>query len=561
MKERWRLLLLAAVSLLVYANTLRNSFVFDDEEYIFRNRPVTALSVTGLLRPEKFNNVFRPVSMATFAFNWAVGHAHPWGYHLFNILLHMAVTLLLYLVLRKLVERLPEGGTIAFAAALLFAVHPIHTEAVAWITGRSELLASGFLLLAWLFHLEDQPLPALLCFLLALLSKESAVVLVPLLVLGDYARGKLKPLKQYLGIAGFAVLFFALFWKLKGGRFGQKAFNPLDNPLASLPLHWRMLNAIRIAWKYVGLHVYPAKLSCDYSYNAITLYANWRHTLPGLVALLLVLALWIWTIRTRRSGWLMVGAIYLVGFSVTANILIPTGTIMGERLAYLPSAGFCLLVALIWIELERRNRRLAWTVLVGVLAALGARTVIRNRDWRDNSTLFVAAVRAVPGSTKMHANAGGVYYYQGQLERARAELRTALRIFPEFPEAVEYLGLTEAKLGNDQEALRLLQKALTMSGDYSIDYDFVRVNLAEQLMKVRRYNDALHFLDQVIEESADAPFVSQARADRAALRFENGDTEAARSDVQLALRLDPSNTRAQNLMNAMSPPPTPLPPK
>jgi len=100
-----------------------------------------------------------------------------------------------------------------------------------------------------------------------------------------------------------------------------------------------------------------------------------------------------------------------------------------------------------------------------------------------------------------------------------------------------------------------------MSGDYSIDYDFVRVNLAEQLMKVRRYNDALLLLDQIIEESADVPFVSQARADRAALRFENGDTEAARSDVQLALRLDPSNTRAQNLMNAMSPSPMPLPSK
>jgi tetratricopeptide (TPR) repeat protein len=559
MKERWRLVLLATVSLLVYANTLRNSFVFDDEEYIFRNRPVTALSVTGLLRPDKFNNVYRPVSMATFAFNWAVGHAHPWGYHLFNILLHMAVTLLLYLVLRKLLERLPEAGMIAFAAALLFAVHPIHTEAVAWITGRSELLAAGFLLLGWLFHIEDQPLPALLCFLLALLSKESAVVLVPLLVLGDYARGKLKPPKQYLGIAGLAVLFFALFWKLKGGRFGQKAFNPLDNPLASLPLHWRILNAIRIAWKYLGLHVYPAKLSCDYSYNAITLYANWRNTLPALVGLLVVLALWIWTIRTRRSGWLMAVSLYLAGFSVTANILIPTGTIMGERLAYLPSAGFCLLVALIWIQVERRNRIVAWTVLAGILAALGARTVIRNRDWRDNSTLFLADVRAVPGSTKMHANAGGVYYRQGQLQMAHSELQTALRIFPEFPEAIELLGLTEASLGNDQEALRLLQKALSMSPPDSIDHDFRRVNLAEQLMKLSRFDDALRLLNRIIEESPDPGFASQACADRATIRLENGDSDAARSDLQLALRMDPHNARAQSLVNALKPTATSMP--
>jgi tetratricopeptide (TPR) repeat protein len=234
---------------------------------------------------------------------------------------------------------------------------------------------------------------------------------------------------------------------------------------------------------------------------------------------------------------------------------------MGERLAYFPSAGFCLLVALIWIHAERRNRIVAWTVLACILAALGARTVIRNRDWRDNSTLFLADVRAVPGSTKMHANAGGVYYGQGHLQMAHSELQTALHIFPEFPEAIELLGLTDARLGNDQEALRLLVKALSMSPPDNIDNDFRRVNLAEQLMKLSRHDDALRVLDRLIEESTDPWFASRACADRAAIRIERGDVEAARSDVQLALRLDPSNTRAQSLLNAMNPSPTSLPSK
>jgi len=152
MSERMRVALLLTVAMLVYGNTLLNSFTMDDFQYIVRNPTVTNLSVSGLFEPNKDSNVFRPVTFATFALNWAVGGAHTVGYHLLNVVLHTAVTLLLYLVLRKLLEARPQGATVAWAAVLLFAVHPIHTEAVASIVGRSEMLAAGFLLAAWLLH-------------------------------------------------------------------------------------------------------------------------------------------------------------------------------------------------------------------------------------------------------------------------------------------------------------------------------------------------------------------------------------------------------------------------
>ncbi len=548
MNERFRVALLLAVAMLVYANTLHNRFTFDDGMYVFRNPAVTNFSIRGLFEPTIATNIFRPVTFVTFALNWAVGGDQPFGYHVVNLLLHAGVILLLYLVLRGLLEPAPRAATVALAVAWLFAVHPIHTEAVASIVGRSELLAAGFLLAAWLLHLHDRPFLALLCFALALLSKESAAAFLPLVLAGDYACGKLKPSPRYGWIAGVTLLYMALLWKVQGGRFGAEDVSFLDNPLASLPAGWRILNALRVAWKYVGLHVYPATLSCDYSYSAFLLYANWRHTLPAAVATAFVLALWIWALWTQRRDWVLAGAIYLGGFAVTANILVPTGAIMAERFAYLPSAGFCLFIVLIWMRLENHNRRMAWSLFAILLAALSLRTIVRNRDWHDNLTLFSAAVRAVPGSAKMHANLGGEYVKRGQLDAARTEFQSALRIYPAFPEAEEAYGLLESRLGQDQEARRLLEAALSQTANDSSDYDFRALNLATQLMKLGQNADALKLLNQ---EIATCPRCPLAWSNRAAVRYARGELASARADAQTALRLDPLNVQAQNLLKSL----------
>ena len=544
-----RIALLLVVAVLVYANTLVNGFTYDDNVYILRNQIVTHPSLAGFLQPLESNNVFRPVYIASFALNWRLAGAQAFGYHLLNLLLHAGVVVLLYLALKRLVESSSHSATLAFATALLFAVHPIHTEAVASIAGRSELLAVGYLLAAWLLHLDDRPVPALLCFLLALLSKESAVVFVPLVVLGDYARGKLKPFVRYAGIAGFAALYLAMFWKIEGGRWGEKRVVWLDNPLASLPASWRILNALRIAWKYVGLQVYPASLSCDYSYNAIPLYSAWRYILPAAAAAVFVIALWMWTVLTRRSPWLLAGSLYLVAFSVTANILVPTGTIMGERLAYLPSAGFCLLVALLWIRLEERKRTVAWAVLSAILVALAARTVVRNRDWRNNFTLFSAEVRAVPGNARAHSNVAAEYAKLGELDKARAEYQTALDIFPDYPDAIENYAILQSRTGHDQDALRLFQRALYVTPNDRLDYTWMAVNLAVQLMQLGQNTEALNLLNQVIQQKPD---LSPAWSNRAAIHYHRDELASARSDAETALSLDPTNQQAQSLLSSMA---------
>src|SRR5258708_28423309 len=243
MKETLRIGLLLAAVVLVYGNTMLNEFTMDDGLYVVNNPQVTDPSVRELFAPNEIGRVFRPFTFATLALNWAVNGARPFGFHLLNLMLHAAVTWLLYLLLQAVLGPSLQAKTSALVAALLFAVHPIHTEAVASVVGRAELLAAGFLLAAWMLHLRDREIAALICFLLALLSKESAAAFLALVLVGDYARGEWKPRLRYARIAGVTLLYVGLLWKIQAGHIGPANVSLLVNPLAVAPAGWRILNA------------------------------------------------------------------------------------------------------------------------------------------------------------------------------------------------------------------------------------------------------------------------------------------------------------------------------
>jgi protein O-mannosyl-transferase len=536
---------LLGVTVLVYANSLFNGFTMDDELYILRNPQVTQHSLRLLFQPNAASNVFRPVTFATLAANWIVAGYRPFGYHLVNLLLHAAAVVLLLFILRSVLDRLAHCELISLAAAILFAVHPMHTEAVSSIVGRSELLAAGFLLAAWLFHLHDCYFLALAGFALALLSKESAIGLLPLALAGDYARLKVKNWTRYTAIAALTLIYIAMLWKIQGGHFGAISVSVLDNPLTLLPAHLRILNAVRIGWKYAGLLIFPATLSCDYSYNQITLYANLRHLLFPLLAAAGVMGLWVWAVGKRSAGFVVAGAIYFAGFAATSNIAMRTGTIFGERLAYLPSAGFCIIAAILFAWLARRQPVAAFAIFALAVGAFGVRTVIRNRDWRDNASLYIAAADAVPNSAKMRAFRGIVYLGHNQLDRSRADLVAALRIEPEYPDAVEAMGLLESREGNDQIALHYLQQALQMSAPADFDYDYRAANLGALQMKMGRLDEAMKLLNRRIAESPNYP---RLWSNRAALHLRLGQVAEARDDARAALRLDANNVQARNVL-------------
>ena len=424
-------------------------------------------------------------------------------------------------------------------------MHPIHTEAVTSIAGRAELLAAAFLFIAWTFHLKNRHILAVLCFALALLSKESAIVFLPLILISDHVLGRWKPKSHYLRIAAVSLLYLGVLWKLDGGRFGPADIQMLDNPLANLPILWRILNALRVAWKYVALQFYPAVLSCDYSFNQIPIYLDWRHTLPAALAAFAALACWVNAVWRKHRVSAIGGATYFAGFAVTANLLMPIGTIMAERLAYVPSAGFCLLIAGIWGWLYGRHQRFAVCVLILAVAALGVRTVTRNRDWKDNLTLWSADALAVPNSARIHVMLGSAYVDTAQFDRALPELETALKIDPDLPEAMEAYGLLQSWKGNYQIAGAMLERAFYSVHRGYPNYDGMAVNLAVLYMQTDHLEGALQILNREIGES---PQYARAWATRALIHHKRGELTAAREDAEMAIRLDPSNPDAQRIL-------------
>jgi tetratricopeptide (TPR) repeat protein len=203
------------------------------------------------------------------------------------------------------------------------------------------------------------------------------------------------------------------------------------------------------------------------------------------------------------------------------------------------------------VRLKKLKAAWAWAALIVLAGALGARSVVRNRDWRTNFTLFSAGVRAVPGSSRAHCNMGGQYLDSGQLDAALTEFQTALAIYPDYPDALEYSGLIESRRGHDQQALELLERAFFFTRKESTRYGERAVNLAAMFMKVGQSDEAMGLLNQAIEV---APGNARAWANRAVIYYWRGNVESARVDAETALLADPSNPQAQKLLEALRTP-------
>src|ERR1022692_2128898 len=282
--------------------------------------------------PYGTDGAWRPVAVLIHAANLAVGGLHPLPFHLLNIAINAAAVVLLYMLLLEIVGR----PRVAFVAAMLYAVHPLHVEAVAPAFSRLELLAATFLFAGWLLHWRGRPWAAAACFALALGSKESAICFLPIILLADWIYGRKVRAIVYEGYA-VTTLIFVMMRTHAVGFFGLGAISVVNNPLVALSAPLRMGNALRLVWLMLGLNLWPAHLSADYSYNAIPVILDWPHLALWIVPLLALLAAWLWIGLRARSGQgqalFLAGIIYLGGFAVTSNFFFHGGTSFNERWA------------------------------------------------------------------------------------------------------------------------------------------------------------------------------------------------------------------------------------
>lgn len=511
----WLAAVLVAAAL-PYLNALSASFTFDDVQLLVTNPMATPgmSAFEWFTRPSIPGSVYRPLTMASYALDRAAGGA-PWTSHLGNVLLHVAATAAAFDLARLLLRSLPAAGF----AALVFAVHPIHTEAVTSIAGRAELLAALFALVslaAFVRAADDRSVRstgvALAALAAAVVSKESACALALLLPLVGWwtRRSEDRPLWIRLVPYALVVVGSLVVRRFVLGALGEAVPPPfVDNPLAWVPVPERIATALVVLTDYLGTLALPIRLSADEGFDQIPVVTSVADVrLLASLALLAALATAAWIGRRRAPVVGFGAAFFFAAFVVTSNVVIAIGTIKGERLTYLPSFGWCLVMG--WGARRAIGNRLGAPAVVAaaVLALLAARTVVRNDDWRDNFTLFTRTVAVAPASVRANANAGAMYGGAGRLDLAERYYARAVEIRPEFAPAVIGLGGVAEARGDTATALTRYLQALRL--DPSARHPALRA--AEILARGGASDRAAEILRQALAVAPDDAALAAALA-------------------------------------------------
>jgi Flp pilus assembly protein TadD len=549
--------LLAAAFLLPNLGALTCGFLLDDLPLIVENEKLHSLrNIVAICKSpywaDRAGMEYRPTTQTIWAALWTAGDGRPVVFHVFGLLLGLAVALLAYRFLLKI----GTAPRTAFTAALLFALFPIHTEATTSVVGSAELLAAVFGFGALLLYSGGRRAAALTLFALAVFSKESAAAFaaLPVILPGLRPTTPRRPaqtevgapvsqhrphlMHQQLITAALAAAVIA------GNLLAHRAvlrgdvIAPLDNPMAQLDPVRRILTALWVQCLYLFKTVAPVWLSADYSYQEIPPVMSLGHgrAWAGL-ALLTLAGFLVWRYKRLRPAVLT----YAVMFSATANVIFPIGTMMGERLAYTPSIGPALLLA---IPLARMRHWKA--VLLAVTLLYGGRTVARNRDWRNPDVFYTRLVETSPSSAKSHYLYGILLSERGDDTGAVAAYHRAIAIFPAYtgqlrallPGALIRQGLQEQALEQARAWVRIApndRRAHSMLSEVLWSLENSEEAVSES------YRAAVLARDQ-----GDAVFAAREFATLAVLLDQTGHPEKSLDAYREATRLNPDSADIQH---------------
>lgn len=563
----WPILVVAVAAAAVYCNTFPNEFLFDDFETIVEARSLGRWGpLTPLFDLLRGNPAYRPIRSASYAFDYALSGFDPWGYHLTNIVYHVLSAVVVFLIAERLFDRINA----ALFAGLLFAVHPIQTEAVAYLSGRRDVLSGLFVLLGFYLFLQYRKtscvrylVMVLVLYPLAFLSKESGIIL-PLLCLSydvidriwtkkpgavglpslrEIGAGVISAIREarllYLPIvvltAGMAVyvLFFVRGTWVRDYHGGSVWFTGLT--MARVFLH------------YIKLLLFPVTLNADYSFNAFPVTTSWADA-SAWTAVLILTALGVGLLCLLRTRPLAVfGGLWFFVALLPVSQIIPHHEMMAEHFLYIPTVGFCLLVGGLLDPMfaDPRSVRVLYGTAGLVLVLLSFRTMVRNTDWRDELTLWRATVQTAPQSARARNNLGAAYLNLGQPAAAREQLEAAVQIKPDLAVAYANLGKIALDHGDLAQAEQALRTAVRLKENEVIP----RLWLGAVLMRMGRILEA----EQQFQAGlAKPPYDAYAQNNLGILFAEGGRMTEAEAAFRAALRRMPGLTEAQRNLTRLS---------
>jgi hypothetical protein len=399
---------LAAIAVVAYLPSLAGPFHFDDYNVIVDYPTVHSWSTLF----ERAGAGVRAVLKASYVLNWTLDPG-PLGFHLVNIALHAVNTVLIFFVGRSLIPDNVRNYSVspALLAALLFALHPMQTEAVTYISGRSSSLMAIFYLGALLAYLRGAHWTiSSLLFVLAVATRETAVTLPAALLLIELCRGtawrtivQRQAAHWLLLVAGVVVVLMnQRYFDLLAYGYGERSLG--DNLLTQIG------GVSYLIWHLVGLH----DLNIDPALPSIT---QWSAALAFQFVLLLALFA-LGVANLRRRPWLAFGILWFFLQLAPTNSIVPRLDVANDRQLYLACWGlfFALAVQIDWPR----------AVAVALCLLFAGASVIRQLDYRDEITLWEASVRSSPWNARAHNNLGYAYYQAGRKPEARREFQTAL---------------------------------------------------------------------------------------------------------------------------------------
>ncbi|MGQ0827321.1 MAG: hypothetical protein ACT4ON_02880 [Bacteroidota bacterium] len=490
-----QLLIVILLVLVFYGNTFFNEYAMDDIVSITGNKFTQKgfKGISTLFFKDSFYGYFgdsaglsggrwRPLALITFAIEYQFFGQNPHLSHLNNILIYALTGVVLLLFLRKFV--FIQQPAIALLATVLFIIHPIHTEAVANIKSRDELLSFLFLILTLHFAMDYlnhgrkkiQLLLGCLFYFLALLSKENGLTFIAIIPLSFYffsfetVKKCLISSLPFIAIAAIYMLTRTSIVGFNYHRIQDVNISPLSD---ATTIEWWATIFLALG-KYIQLLFFPHPLSADYSYNQIP-YVDFTSMYVWFSVLVQSLLLIVASAQLKKRSLLSYGIFfYFLSIFIVSNIVIDVGAILGERFLYQASFGFCLCIALLLHTLYQKAgsiKTYAAIVSLGAIILLSAgKTISRNSEWKNDQTLFIKDVQTCPNSVRTNIAAGSAFIINAQketdsvkrvemLNRSIIYLKKALVISPRAADPLLNLGVAYFNLGNYEMAANMWKLA------------------------------------------------------------------------------------------------------
>lgn len=526
-------LVIALISFAVYANSLSNEFVFDDESVVLGDP--TIIHLYNIPRyftaQEGFHKVigryYRPVVSASYAIDCAVWDLKPFGFHLTNILLHIINSLLVFKFLIYMFEEKKGDSSnsvsyIAAIGALVFAVHPIHTEAVSWVSGRTDSLSFTFFIASFIYYLKFSKCTvsskkklffALVCvyYVLSLLSKEMAITLPVVIVLYDLVVPKLSwnslkgKMQVYFAMAAISVMYLVLRWVIMKDVPERETYYYFF----SKDIKTTFLTMFQTIPLYLKLLVLPVGLI--YHYNGYLPYINSFLGTGVIIAFVVTSFLVLLCVYLFKKHSLISFSIlfFFVTLMPVMNI-IPTMNFMAERFLYIPSISIILILVYLVHDIKfQKYKSIIFSFSLILIIIFGILTIERNADWKNNDSLFLSA-EGKPG-TVTYVNIGNIYANKQQFDKAEIYYRKAIDLRDETLLANNNLGKIFMIRGDFDSAFYYITKSFkldTLSPEprYTLAQLYVQNNMIPQAVNelqklhqiVPSYMNSLQMLNDLI---------------------------------------------------------------